>query len=189
MTPGRSDGVTLGRSDGVTLGRSDGVTLGRSDGVTPGRSDGVTPGFAGGLKTPAGAVGFPLTVDLKGGTTGWICCDAGTFPIAACCAGVNFIMDLAGSAVPGMPVLTGWVAPGGALGIRAVSGLTLAGAAKMLGLFRFARARLTLSICRAGGKGLPSVRACGWIFRMAGLPLNTPEGAMTLWNLVMLAVL
>ena len=128
-------------------------------------------------------------MDFRGGATGWICCDAGTFPIAACCAGVNFIMDLAGSAVPGMPVLTGWAAPDGALGIWAVSGRTLAGAAIMLGLFRFARARLTLAIRRDGGKGLPSVRARGWIFRMAGLPLNTPGGAVTLWNLVMLAVL
>src|SRR5208337_3137791 len=98
-------------------------------------------------------------------------------------------MDLAGSPVPGMPVLTGWAAPGGALGIRAVSGLTLPGAARMLGLFRLARARLTLVSRCAGGKGLPSVRACGWICRMAGLRLNTPGGAMTLWNLVRLVVL
>ncbi len=79
-----------------------------------------------------------------------------------------------------MPVLTGRAASGGALGIRALSGRTLPGAAIMLGLFRFTRAWLTLAIRRVDGKGLPSVRACGWIFRMAGLPFSTPGGAVTL---------
>ncbi|MGO9395395.1 MAG: hypothetical protein ACLP7A_12370 [Desulfobaccales bacterium] len=88
-----------------------------------------------------------------------------------------------------MPPLTGRPASIEALGIRAVSGRTLPGAAIMLGLYRFARARLALAICRVRGKALPSFRACGWIFRRAGLPLNTPGGAVTLWNLVMLAVL
>jgi hypothetical protein len=88
-----------------------------------------------------------------------------------------------------MPPLTGRPASSEALGILAVSGLTLPGAAIMLGLYRFARARLMLEISRVRGKGLPSVSACGWIFRRAGLPLNTPGGAVTLWNLVMLAVL